>query len=129
MTTVYDIVSVVLFLCLVAAFLILTDRQPGTVSRLLVSGVTIAVGNQLGNAGQGLLAAALMAAGCVTPSSSSTPIPPPKREKAHRNQASVHRELRKVDLYVLDATAQGLDAASQPNRECFAVDGPSKLRP
>jgi di/tricarboxylate transporter len=65
MNTVYDIVSVALFLCLVAAFLILTDRQPGTVSRLLVSGVAIAVGNQLGNAGQSLLAAALMAAGCV----------------------------------------------------------------
>jgi hypothetical protein len=65
MGTAYDIVSVALFLCIVAAFLILTDRQPGTVSRLLVSGVAIAVGNQLGNAGQGLLAAALMVAGCV----------------------------------------------------------------
>jgi hypothetical protein len=65
MGTVYDIVSVVLFLCVVAAFLILTDRQPGTVSRLLVSGIAIAVGNQIGNIGQGLLAAALMVAGCV----------------------------------------------------------------
>jgi xanthine/uracil permease len=65
MGTAYDIVSVALFLCVVVAFLFLTDRQPGTVSRLLVSGVAIAVGNQLGNAGQGLLAAALMVAGCV----------------------------------------------------------------
>ena len=63
MSTIYDIVSVVLFLSVVAAFLTLTDRQPGTVSRLLISGVAIAVGNQIGNNGQGLLAVALMAAG------------------------------------------------------------------
>jgi hypothetical protein len=63
MDTIYDLVSVALFLCLVAAFLLLTDRQPTTVSRLLISGVAIAVGNQLGNAGQGVLAAALFLAG------------------------------------------------------------------
>jgi hypothetical protein len=63
MSTIYDIVSVVLFMSVVAAFLTLTDRQPKTVSRLLISGVAIAVGNQIGNGGQGLLAAALMAAG------------------------------------------------------------------
>jgi hypothetical protein len=65
MSTVFDIVSVVLFLSVVAAFLTLTDRQPGTVSRLLISSVAIAAGNYVGNAGQGLLAAALMAAGVV----------------------------------------------------------------
>jgi hypothetical protein len=63
MSTIYDIVSVVLFLSVVAAFLTLTDRQPGTVWRLLISGVAIAVGNLIGNNGQGILAAGLMAAG------------------------------------------------------------------
>lgn len=65
MQTVFDIVSVALFLCIVAAFLTLTDREGGTVSRLLISGVAIAVGNQIGNAGYGLFAFALMAAGVV----------------------------------------------------------------
>jgi hypothetical protein len=43
----------------------LTDRAPATVSRLLVSGVAIAVANQLGNAGHELLAGALLVAGAI----------------------------------------------------------------
>jgi xanthine/uracil permease len=65
MDTIFDIVSVVLFLSGVAAFVFLTDRSPATVSRLLVSGVAIAVANQLGNAGHEILAGALLVAASV----------------------------------------------------------------
>lgn len=65
MNSVFDIVSVVLFFSGVAAFVFLTDRAPATVSRLLVSGVAIAVANQLGNAGHELLAGALLVAGAI----------------------------------------------------------------
>ena len=65
MKSIYDIVSVILFFSGVAAFVFLTDRKPATVSRLLVSGVAVAVANQLGNAGQDLLAGALLAAAAV----------------------------------------------------------------
>jgi xanthine/uracil permease len=65
MNSIYDIVSVVLFFCGVAAFVFLTDRKPTTVSRLLVSGVAVAVANQLGNAGHDFLAGALLVAASV----------------------------------------------------------------
>lgn len=65
MSSIFDIVSVALFFSGVAAFVFLTDRRPGTVSRLLISGVAVAVANQLGNAGHGLLAVALFVAASV----------------------------------------------------------------
>jgi xanthine/uracil permease len=65
MNSIFDIVSVVLFFCGVAAFVFLTDRQPATVSRLLVSGVAVAVANQLGNAEHEILAGALLVAAAV----------------------------------------------------------------
>ncbi len=65
MNSIFDIVSVALFFCGVAAFVFLTDRQPATVSRLLVSGVAVAVGNQLGNADHAFLAGALFVAAAV----------------------------------------------------------------
>ena len=65
MSTVYDFVTVALFASLVAVFLFLTDRRSETVSCLLISGVSVAVANQLGNAGQGTLAVALLAAAMV----------------------------------------------------------------
>ncbi|MGO9392109.1 XrtV sorting system accessory protein [Rhodoblastus sp.] len=62
MNSIFDIITVTLFLCGVAAFVFLTDRRPATVSRLLVSGVAVAVANQLGNAGHEYLAGALVVA-------------------------------------------------------------------
>ena len=62
MTTIYDFSSIVIFAIMVLAFIFLTDRQPGTMSRLLVSGAAIAIANQLGNAGFDLLALALLLA-------------------------------------------------------------------
>jgi xanthine/uracil permease len=65
MNSIFDIVSLALFFCGVAAFVFLTDRGPATVSRLLVSGVAVAVANQLGNAGHEFLAGALLVAAGV----------------------------------------------------------------
>jgi hypothetical protein len=65
MGTAYDIGSVALFFCVVAAFVFLTDRQPGALLRLLLTGFAIAVANQLGNLGLHFLAAALLLGGVV----------------------------------------------------------------
>ncbi len=65
MTSVFDIASVVLFLVVAVAFLFLTDREPGTISRLLVPCVAAAIANQVGNAGHDLLAWALLGAASV----------------------------------------------------------------
>ena len=60
MGSIYDVVSVTLFLCVLGGFLFLTGRQPAVLSRLLLSAVAIAVANQLGNAGHNFLACALL---------------------------------------------------------------------
>jgi hypothetical protein len=61
--TLFDIVTVVCFLGLVAAFFQFTQREPRTLLHMLLSGVVFAVANQIGNAGSTLLALALIVAG------------------------------------------------------------------
>jgi hypothetical protein len=65
MGTLYDIATVALFSCAVAAYVFLTDRQPQALLRLLLTGLAFAVANQLGNHGLHVLAAALLVAGVV----------------------------------------------------------------
>jgi hypothetical protein len=63
MTTEFDFLTVLCFLCVAVAYFVLTDREIGTLVRLLISGVAFAVANQLGNAGSTVLAAILVVAG------------------------------------------------------------------
>lgn len=63
MATVFDLVTVACFVVLVLAFFMLTDRDPKTLSRMLMPAIVFALANQLGNAGWTSLAAALIVAG------------------------------------------------------------------
>lgn len=63
MSTWFDIVTVVCFLALVAAFFLLTGRETQTLMRFGLSGIVLAVANQVGNAGSSLFAALLIVAG------------------------------------------------------------------
>ena len=63
MATLFDIVTVTAFVGLVAAFLLWTERDTRTLLHFMVSGVVLAVANQVGNAGATLLALVLIAAG------------------------------------------------------------------
>ena len=65
MTTIYDFVTIACFLCVVGAFVFLTDRDSKTLAHLLVPAIAFAVANQLGNAGSSVLAILLIAAGVV----------------------------------------------------------------
>lgn len=63
MATLFDLVTVACFLVLVLAFFMLTDRDPRTLSRMLIPVIVFAIANQLGNAGWTTFAAALIVAG------------------------------------------------------------------
>jgi cytochrome bd-type quinol oxidase subunit 1 len=63
LTTAFDFLTVGCFVCIVAAYFLLTDREIRTLAHLLVSGAAFAVANQLGNAGSTILALLLVVAG------------------------------------------------------------------
>ena len=50
MTTLFDIVTVLSFLGLVLAFFLWTERDTRTLMHFMVSGVALAIANQIGNA-------------------------------------------------------------------------------
>jgi hypothetical protein len=60
MTTAFDFLTVACFCGLVVAFFLWTERDTRTLMHLLVSVVSFAVANQLGNAGQTVLALLLL---------------------------------------------------------------------
>jgi hypothetical protein len=63
MVTLFDIVSVASFVGLVIAFICWTERDNRTLVHFVISGVVLAVANQIGNAGQTAFAFVLIAAG------------------------------------------------------------------
>lgn len=62
MSTLFDIVTVISFVGLVAAFFLWTDRETRTLLHLSISGVVLAVANQIGNAGNSMFAVVLILA-------------------------------------------------------------------
>jgi len=62
MITLFDVITVTCFIGLVAAFFRFTEQDTRTLLEFLLSGVVLAIANQVGNAGSTLLAAALVAA-------------------------------------------------------------------
>ena len=62
MITVFDFLTVGCFACLVAAFFLLTERNPRILAHLFLCGVIFAVANQLGNRGSTILALILIIA-------------------------------------------------------------------
>jgi len=63
MITFFDVVTVACFFGLVVAFFRFTNHDTRTLLQFLLSGIVLAVANQLGNAGSGFLAISLIAAG------------------------------------------------------------------
>jgi hypothetical protein len=63
MVTLFDIISVASFIGLVVAFFWWTERDTRTLLPFVISGIVLAVANQLGNAGQTLFALLLIIAG------------------------------------------------------------------
>jgi hypothetical protein len=63
MVTLFDIISVASFIGLVVAFFWWTERDTRTLLHCVISGIVLAVANQLGNAGQTLFALLLIIAG------------------------------------------------------------------
>ena len=63
MITGFDFLTVGCFVCLVAAFFLLTERDSRTLTHLFLCGIAFAVANQLGNAGSTVLALILIIAG------------------------------------------------------------------
>jgi hypothetical protein len=63
MVTLFDFATVACFLGLVGAFFLLTTRRPRTLLHLLLSGISFAVANQLGNADHVISAVILTIAG------------------------------------------------------------------
>jgi len=63
MATVFDVVTVTCFAGLVLAFFWFTDRQTRTLLHFLLAGIVFAVANHVGNAGETILAVALILAG------------------------------------------------------------------
>ena len=62
MATFFDVVTVTCFAGLVLAFFQFTDRETRTLLHFLVSGIALAVANQVGNAGATFLAALMILA-------------------------------------------------------------------
>jgi hypothetical protein len=58
--TQFDYVTIACFLAMAGAFFMLTARQPRTLLHLLVAGSAFAIANQLGNAGDVVLALILI---------------------------------------------------------------------
>ena len=65
MITGFDFLTVGCFVCLVAAFFLLTERDSRTLTHLFLCGIAFAVANQLGNAGSTVLALILIIAACA----------------------------------------------------------------
>ena len=63
MSSLFDIVTVVCFFALVLAFFLWTAQDTRTLLHFTVSGVVLAVANQIGNAGSPLFGWVLIAAG------------------------------------------------------------------
>jgi hypothetical protein len=62
MVTLFDIVTVASFFGLVLGFFFLTERDHRTLLHFGISGIVLAVANQLGNAGQAIFAFVLVIA-------------------------------------------------------------------
>jgi len=62
MVTLFDIVSVASFIGLVLAFFFWTERDNRTLLHFVISGIVLAVANQVGNAGQTAFAFVLIIA-------------------------------------------------------------------
>jgi hypothetical protein len=60
METLFDIVTVTCFVGLVIAFFRFTDRNRRTLIEFVLAGFALAVANQVGNAGQTVLAVSLI---------------------------------------------------------------------
>jgi hypothetical protein len=60
METLFDIVTVICFAGLVVAFFRFTDRDRRTLIEFVLAGFALAVANQVGNAGQTVLAVSLI---------------------------------------------------------------------
>ena len=65
MSTLFDYLTVACFLVMVVAFLWLTKRETRTLARLLISGIVLAIANQVGNNGWTILGLALVVAGAA----------------------------------------------------------------
>ena len=65
MVTLFDIVTVASFVGLVLAFFFWTERDHRTLLHFGISGVVLAVANQVGNAGQNTFALILVIAGIL----------------------------------------------------------------
>lgn len=63
MGTLFDIISVASFIGLVVGFFLWTERDNRTLLHFVISGVLMAVANQVGNAGQAGFGFVLIAAG------------------------------------------------------------------
>jgi len=63
MITIFDVVTVACFVGLVVAFFRFTDQDTRTLLQFLLSGIVLAIANQVGNAGSIFLADALVVAG------------------------------------------------------------------
>ena len=63
MVTLFDIVTVTSFFGLVLAFFFWTERDHRTLLHFGISGIVLAVANQVGNAGQTMFALVLVIAG------------------------------------------------------------------
>lgn len=60
MATLFDVLTVTTFLALVIGFVLWTERDTRTLLHFCVSGVVLAIANQLGNSGAPLFAAMLI---------------------------------------------------------------------
>lgn len=63
MITIFDFITVACFAGLVVAFFRFTSQGTRTLLQFLLSGIVLAIANQLGNAGSVFLAGALVVAG------------------------------------------------------------------
>jgi hypothetical protein len=63
MITFFDVLTVTCFVGLVVAFFRFTDQDTRTLLQFLLSGIVLAIANQVGNGGSAILAGALVVAG------------------------------------------------------------------
>ncbi|MFY9972086.1 MAG: XrtV sorting system accessory protein [Roseiarcus sp.] len=63
MTTVYDIVTVTCFACIVLTYFMFTEGGTKILAHFMLPAAAFAIANQLGNAGMNVLAVILIAAG------------------------------------------------------------------
>lgn len=63
MTTIYDIVTVICFACVVLTYFMFTEGGMKLLAHFMLPAAAFAIANQLGNAGMNVLAIALIAAG------------------------------------------------------------------